>query len=92
MFYDSKTQLIPFTDQQKGIKKLTCTICKPDKISLKTRNLELNLPQIHSNINNFYVSWHFQDVMHNLQTIFLQFTDQKKVWNGTNSTNRTFRK
>ena len=56
MFYDSKTQLIPFTDQQKGIKKLTCTICKPDKISLKTRNLELNLPQIHSNINNFYVS------------------------------------
>ena len=31
MLYDSKTQLIQFTDQQKGTKNVTCTICRPDK-------------------------------------------------------------
>ena len=31
MFYDSKTHLIQFTDQQKGTKNVTCTICRLDK-------------------------------------------------------------
>ena len=31
MFYDSKTQLIQFTDQQKGNKKVTWEICRPNK-------------------------------------------------------------
>ena len=35
MFYDSKTQPIQFTDQQKGTKKLTCTICRPNKNKVK---------------------------------------------------------
>ena len=35
MFYDSKTQLIQFTDQQIGTKNVTCTICRPDKKKLK---------------------------------------------------------
>ena len=30
--------------------------------------------------------------MHNLQTRFSQFTDQKKVWDGTNNRNKTFHK
>ena len=41
MFYDSKIQPIQFTDQQKGTKKLTCTICRPDKNKVK-KNLEFN--------------------------------------------------
>ena len=67
MFYDSKTQLIQFTDQQKGTKNVTCTICRPDKNKVKksTAKLELNYPNINSNIN-VCVSWHFQNVMHNL--------------------------
>ena len=94
MFYDSKTQLIQFTDQQKGTENVTCTICRPDKNKVKkgSGKLELNFPKIHPNINNVCVSWHFQNVMHNLQTRFSQFTDQKKVWDGTNNTNRTFHK
>ena len=93
MFYDSKTQLIQFTDQQKGTKNVTCTICWPDKnkVEKSTGKLELNFPKIHSNIN-ICVSWHFQIVMHNLWTRFTQFRDQKKVWNGTSITNRTFHK
>ena len=53
MFYDSKTQLIQFTDQQKVTKNVTCTICRPDKIKVKKTagKLELNFPKIHSNIN-----------------------------------------
>ena len=35
MFYDSKTQLIQFTDQQKGTKNVTCRICRPDKNKVK---------------------------------------------------------
>ena len=35
MFYDSKTQLIQFTDQQKGTKNVTRTICRPDKNKVK---------------------------------------------------------
>ena len=41
------------------------------------------------NINNVRVSWHFQNVIHNLQTRLSQFTDQEKVWDGTNNANRT---
>ena len=53
MFYDSKTQLIQFTDQQKVTKNVTCTIIRPDKIKVKKTagKLELNFPKIHSNIN-----------------------------------------
>ena len=47
---------------------------------------------MHSNISNVCVSWDFQNVTHNLQIRFPQFTDQKKVWYGTNTTNRTFYK
>ena len=45
MFYDSKTHLIQFTDQQKGTKNVTCTICRPDKNKFKksTGKLGLNL-------------------------------------------------
>ena len=45
MFYDSKTQLIQFTDQQKGTENVTCTICRPDKNKVKksTGKLGLNL-------------------------------------------------
>ena len=35
MFYDSKTQLIQFTGQQKETKKVTRTIKRPDKKKLK---------------------------------------------------------
>ena len=31
MFYISNTQLIKLSDQQKGTKKVTCAICRPDK-------------------------------------------------------------
>ena len=64
MFYDSKIQLIQHTGQQKETKNVTCIICRPDKKS--TGKLKLNFPKIHSNINNVSVSWHFQNVMHNL--------------------------
>ena len=68
MFYDSKTHLIQFTDQQKGTKNVTCTICRPDKNKVKksTGNLQLSFPKIHCHINNVCVSWHFQNLMHNL--------------------------
>ena len=58
MFCDSKTQLIQFPDQRKGTKDVTCTICGPDKSKVKksTGKLELNVPKIHSNINNVCVS------------------------------------
>ena len=58
MFCDSKTQLIQFTDQQKGTKNVTYTICRVDKSKVKksTGQLELNFPKIHSNINNVCVS------------------------------------
>ena len=44
MFYDSKTHLIQFTDQQKGTKNVTCTIYRLDKNKVKksTGMLELN--------------------------------------------------
>ena len=35
MFYDSKTQLIQFTGQQKGTINVTCTICRSDKDKVK---------------------------------------------------------
>ena len=35
MFCDSKTQLIQFTDQKKGTKKVTSAIFRPDKKKLK---------------------------------------------------------
>ena len=35
MLYDSKTQLIKFTEQQEGTKNGTCTICRPDKNNFK---------------------------------------------------------
>ena len=41
---------------------------------------------MHSYINNVCVSWGFQNLMHNLYTRFLQF----RVWNSTDSVNRTF--
>ena len=68
MFYNSKTQLIQFTDQQKGTKNVTCTICRPDKNKVKksTGKLELKFPKIHANIKNVCLSWHVQNVMHNL--------------------------
>ena len=58
MFYYSKTQLIQFTDQQKGTKNVTCTICRPDKNKVKksTGNLQLSFPKIHCHINNVCVS------------------------------------
>ena len=45
MFYDSKTQLIQFTDQQRGTKNVTSIICRPDKNKVKesTGKLGLNL-------------------------------------------------
>ena len=54
MFYNSKTEHIKFTDQQKGTKNVTFTICRPDKNKVKksTGKLELNFPKIQSNINN----------------------------------------
>ena len=68
MFYDSKTQLIKFSDRQKGTKNVACTICRPDKnkVNKSARKLELNFPKIHFNINNNCVSYHFQNVMQNL--------------------------
>ena len=68
MFFDSKTQLTQFTDQQKGTENITCTNCRPNKNKVKksTGKLELNFPKIDSNISNVWVSWHFQKVMHNL--------------------------
>ena len=58
MFYDSKTQLIQFTDQQKGAINVTFTIYRPDmsRIKTSTGKLELNFPKISSNINNVCVS------------------------------------
>ena len=58
MFYDLKTQLIQFTDQQKGTKNMTCTMCRADKNKVKksTAKLELNVPKIYSNINNVCLS------------------------------------
>ena len=58
MFYDSKTQLIQFTDQQKGTKNVTYTIFRPDKnkVEKSTGKLELNFPKIYSNINNVCLS------------------------------------
>ena len=58
MFYDSKTQLIQFRDQQNGTKNVTYTICRPDKnkVNKSSRNLELNFPKINSNINSNCVS------------------------------------
>ena len=46
MFYGLKTQLIQFTDQQKGTKKAACTICRPDKNKgeKSTGKLELSVP------------------------------------------------
>ena len=35
MFCDSKTQLIQFTDQKKGTKKVNSAIFRPDKKKLK---------------------------------------------------------
>ena len=57
MFYDSKTQLIQFADQQKGTKNVTCTIYGPDmsKIKESAGKLELKFPKIRSNINNVCV-------------------------------------
>ena len=57
MFYDSKTQLIQFTDQQKWTINVTCTIYRSDmsKIKESTGKLELNFPKIRSNINNVCV-------------------------------------
>ena len=49
MFCDSNTQLIQFTDQHKGTKNVTCTICRPDKNKVKKI-------KIHSNKNNACVS------------------------------------
>ena len=47
MFYDSKTQLIQFTDQQKVTKSVTWAICRPDKNKVKKTagKLELNFPK-----------------------------------------------
>ena len=42
MFYDSKTQLIQFTDQQKGTKNVTCTNCRPNKNKVKTFRIKLS--------------------------------------------------
>ena len=44
MFSDPNTQLIQFTDQQKGTKNVTCTIYRLDKNKVKksTGMLELN--------------------------------------------------
>ena len=58
MFSDPNTQLIQFTDQQKGTKNVTCTIYRLDKNEVKKSAgmLELNFPKIHSNINNVCVS------------------------------------
>ena len=58
MFYDSKTQLIQFTDQLKGIKcDLHNLQTRGKKVKKKnTANLELNFPKIHSNIHNVCVS------------------------------------
>ena len=68
MFFNSKNHFIQFTDQQKGTKNVTCTICRSDKNKVKKSagKLELNFPRMHSNINNVCVSWLFQNVMHNL--------------------------
>ena len=68
MFYDSKTHLKQFTDQQKWTENVTCSICRPDKNKVKKRTgkLELNFPKTHSNIDNVCVSWHFENVMDNL--------------------------
>ena len=68
MFYESKTQLIQFTDQQKGAINVTFTIYRPDmsRIKISTGKLELNFPRIRSNINNVCVSRPFQSLMHNL--------------------------
>ena len=80
MFYNSKAQPIHFSDQQKGTKNVTCTICRQDKSKVKKRSekLELNILKIHSNINNVCIRWRFQNVFHNLRTRFSQFTDKKK--------------
>ena len=68
MFHDSTTQLIKFSDQQKGTESATATSYRPDKNKIKksTGKFELQFPKIHYNINNVCVSWLFQNVMHNL--------------------------
>ena len=66
---------------------------RPAKIALKVaveNNLSIMSALKHSNTNNVCV--HFQNVIHNLQTRFPQFADQKKVRDGTNNTNKTFHK
>ena len=79
--------------------------CRPDLYNLQARkktakkvtknwNWPFLISQLLkiSNINTGHKSKMFWNKRHNLQTRIVQFADQKKVWIGTNSTNRTFDK
>ena len=78
-----ETRIVQFTDQKKTAKKVTKNLNWPFLIS--------QLLKI-SNINTDHKSKMVWNKRHNLQTRIVQFADQKKVWIGTNSTNRTFDK
>ena len=43
MFCDLKTQLIQFTDQQKGTKNVTCTMCRADKNKVKKKYCKVGI-------------------------------------------------
>ena len=74
---------VKFKDQKKTAKKVTKNWSWPFLIS---QQLKI------SNINTDDKSKMVRNKRHNLQTRIVQFADQKKVWLGTNSINRTFDK
>ena len=81
--HNLQARIVQFTDQKKTAKKVTKNWNWPFLIS--------QLLKI-SNINTGHKSKMVWNKRHNLQTRIVQFADQKKVWIGTNSTNRTFDK
>ena len=71
---------VQFTDQKKTAKKVTKNWNWPFLISQLLKIF---------NINTDHKSKMVWNKRHNLQARTVQFADQKKVWIGTNSTNRT---
>ena len=80
---DIQTWFVQFTDQKKTTEKVTKNWNWPFLISqqLKISNIDIG--------HKSKIVWNKR---YNLQTRTVQFADQKKVWLGTNSINRTFDK
>ena len=81
--YKLQTRIVKFNDQKKIAKKLKL------RINITNWNWPCLISQLLkiSNINTghkFKIVWNMR---HNLHTRHVQFTDQKKVWICTNSTN-----